>query len=53
MNSIIIETHDVDGVEWGISLTDHNPLPDDYIGVKDYDTANRLKNLLAKLSPVY
>jgi hypothetical protein len=52
MNVIIIETHNKENVEWGISLTDHNPTPDNYIGCADYDSANRLKNLLAKLSPI-
>ena len=51
MNVIIIETHNEDGVEWGISLTDHNPTPENYIGCKDYESANNLKNLLAKLIP--
>ena len=51
MNVIIIETHNEDGVEWGISLTDHNPTSENYIGCKDYESANKLKNLLAKLIP--
>jgi hypothetical protein len=46
MNVIIIETHNEDGVEWGISLTDHNPTSENYIGCKDYEYANKLKNLL-------
>lgn len=51
MNVIIIETHNEDGVEWGVSLTDHNPTSENYIGCKDYESANKLKNLLAKLIP--
>lgn len=51
MNVIILETHNVDEVEWGVSLTDHNPTSENYIGCKDYESANKLKNLLAKLIP--
>ena len=50
MNVIILETHNVDEVEWGVSLTDHNPTSENYIGCKDYESANKLKNLLAKLT---
>jgi hypothetical protein len=46
MNVVIIETHEKDGVEWGISLTDHNPTPENYIGCKDYESAKKLKELL-------
>ena len=46
MNVIIIETHNKENVEWGISLTDHNPTSENYIGCKDYEYANKLKNLL-------
>lgn len=52
MNVVIIETHNENGVEWGISLRDNNPTSENYIGCSDYGSANKLKNLLAKLTPI-
>jgi hypothetical protein len=52
MNSVIIETHNEDGVEWGVSLTDHNPKIENYIGCKDYESANRLHQLFKVLPPL-
>ena len=39
----VIESPDSDD-PWGISFSDHNPKPEDYFGVKDKETAFRLKD---------
>jgi alpha-D-ribose 1-methylphosphonate 5-triphosphate diphosphatase PhnM len=50
MNTLIIETHNKKGVEWGISLTDHNPTIENYIGCDNYESALRLQKLLSKMN---
>lgn len=52
MKVIVIETHEDNGVEWGISFTNNNPEPQDYFKLPDEETAFRLAERLAKSSPV-
>lgn len=49
MKIIVIESHDADGTEWGISLTNHNPEPHDYFKMPDKETAFRIKQKLEEL----
>jgi hypothetical protein len=51
MNVLVIETHTDEGVEWGISFTDYNPAPEDYLKMADKETAFRLRDKLAELAP--
>lgn len=43
---IVIETHNVDGVEWGISFNGYNPEEEDYFPMTDKDTAFRISDRL-------
>lgn len=47
---IVIETRDKK-VEWGISFTSHNPLPEDYFQCVSEDEAFRLKEKIESLLP--
>lgn len=44
--AIVIETHIQTGVEWGVSLTSHDPHPVDYEKVCCQDCAQRLMERL-------
>ena len=46
---LIIETHYDSGVEWGVSFTTHDPLPQDYVACKSYSDAERLITALDTL----
>ena len=52
-NIVIIESHEENGVEWGISFDGYNPNEADYFKLCDKETAFRLKEyLLTKHSPI-
>lgn len=46
MKTIVIESHEENGVEWGISSNGSNPESKDYFKMPDKETAFRLSNLL-------
>jgi hypothetical protein len=48
MQAIVIETHNDATVEWGISLTDHNPTQDNYLPMPDRETAFKVADLLIR-----
>ena len=43
---VVIETHEENGVEWGVSLTSANPEPADYLAMPDSETAYRVADAL-------
>ncbi len=43
---ILIETHEENGVEWGVSLTSSNPEPEDYYACQSKEEALSLKAML-------
>ena len=45
---VVIETHDVDSVEWGISLEGYNPGIEKYIPVETEEDAFRLAGLIRR-----
>ena len=49
MKSIIIEQHNDDSVEWGVSIKGPNPDPKDYFCVDSKDTAIRLNDYINKM----
>ena len=46
METLLIESHESDGVEWGISFTTPNPEPEEYVACKTRDDALRLQKIL-------
>ena len=46
MNTLIVETFNEDGSEWGVSFTNHNPELKDYIACKSYKDAEKLQEKL-------
>jgi hypothetical protein len=48
--SLIIETPNEDGTEWGVSFTSPNPEPNDYIGCLSYEDADRLDNHITRFN---
>lgn len=51
MNTLIIETVDSNGTEWGISFTNYNPEPEDYFKMPNSDSAFALQKKLNGLWP--
>lgn len=49
INPLLIESHEEDGIEWGVSFDGHNPDPVDYIAVKDRESAEKLIDKLNNL----
>ena len=43
---IIVEQQDMDGTEWLVSFTSHNPAEDECVVVKDHENAKRLVRLV-------
>ncbi len=53
MSIEVIETHNDDSVEWGISFNGHNPEASDYFLTKNKHDAFRLREIiLAKFTPI-
>ncbi len=53
MSIIVIETHNHDSVDWGVSFNGHNPEPKDYFLAKNKDDAFGLRDIiLTKFVPV-
>lgn len=48
MKAILIETHNDNGVEWGVSFTSSNPEPEDYVACKTVEDAVKLIKILRK-----
>lgn len=50
MNTVVIADHHLNkDTEWGISLTNHNPVLEDYIGCATEADAFKLQKLLSGL----
>lgn len=49
MNIILIESVEAEGTEWGLSFTDTNPKPKDYLKMPDKETAINTKKILSRL----
>ncbi len=49
MNAIVIESHDNDGVKWGVSVGSHNPEPYEYIECGGRDEAFALRDKLTDI----
>ena len=47
---LVIEDVELEGSEWGISFTNHNPEAKDYFEMPNKETAFRLKKYLAELT---
>jgi hypothetical protein len=52
MESLVLESIEEHGTEWGISITDPNPTPEHYFKMPDKETAFRVQELLTKLTPI-
>ncbi len=50
MVTIVIESHDNEGCEWGLSFTESNPEPKDYFKMPDKETAFRLRDYLNEMN---
>ena len=46
MITIVIETPNENGVEWGLSFTDHNPKEEDYFKCESEKDAYKLQKLI-------
>lgn len=46
MNVLVLESHEEDGVKWGVSFTDHNPELKDYVECATKEDAFKLKRLI-------
>jgi hypothetical protein len=42
MNPVLIETHNDNGIEWGVGFTSSNPEPKDYVACKTAEDATKL-----------
>ncbi len=45
---IVIESHEENGVEWGVSFDGYNPPPEKYVCMVDKESAFKLVELIAK-----
>ena len=48
---VLIETHGHENEEWGISITSHNPDPDDYYACRSLQEAQNLKMQIEQTNP--
>lgn len=49
MNPLLIEIHNADGIEWGVSFRNSNPESEDYFACKTVEDAKKLIVILIKI----
>ena len=50
IHTLVIQSVEPEGTEWGISFTDHNPEAKDYFEMPNAEKAFRLRKYLAELA---
>lgn len=49
---LLLERHEADGVHWGVSITSHDPEPDDYYGCRTKEEALGLVAMIKDDNPL-